>query len=52
MSDRAAAFRILLREDLASFIRKVFLTVSPAIQPATASRVRRSARLTSLVFAS
>ncbi len=30
MSDRAAAFRILLREDLASFIRKVFLTVSPA----------------------
>ncbi len=30
MSDRAAAFRILLREDLASFIQKVFYTVSPA----------------------
>jgi len=30
MSDRAAAFRILLREDLASFTHKTFLTVSPA----------------------
>ncbi len=30
MSDRATAFRILLREDLTSFIHKTFLTVSPA----------------------
>ncbi len=30
MSDRAAALRLILRQDLASFIRKTFLTVSPA----------------------
>ncbi len=30
MSDRAAAFRVLLRKDLASFTHKTFLTVSPA----------------------
>lgn len=29
MSDRAAALRILLRKDLASFIQKAFYTVSP-----------------------